>query len=153
MVDQILHTSAFGFGTFDFALAVARVTVGAFFFLSGYHKLFNKDRHSGLVQTLMRDHVPFPKFNQWWVPSWEFTGGLLLIVGLFTAFAAAVLAIVCLVACACEAREKVDSYKPIDIGDRIDDYLYLPEVLYLALLAVSIFAGPGHFSIDSLVWR
>lgn len=152
-MEQVMWWLSFGFAFDNLALTVARVAVGAFFFLSGYHKLFNRERHAGLLKTLIEDKVPLPRFNQWWVPFWEFTGGFMVMIGLLTVFSASVLFIVCLVACACEARGKVASFKPIDTLDAIDDYLYLPEVLYLALLSVSIFAGPGQFSVDALIWR
>lgn len=152
-MNDIISPLAFGFGMHNFALAVTRVAVGAFFFFSGYHKLFNRERHAGLVDTFRRDRVPFITFNQWWVPFWEFIGGAMVALGLFTAWSAGVLAVICIVACICEAREKVDSYKPIDVCDRIDDYLYLPEVLYVVLLTSVVFAGPGQFSLDALLWH
>ena len=43
-------------------------------------------------------------------------------------------------------------YKPIDEADRIDDWLYLPEVLYAFMLIVVIAAGAGPYSFDALVW-
>jgi hypothetical protein len=56
------------------------------------------------------------------------------------------------VACGCEAAEKVAKYQPIDFADKIDDYLYLPEVLYVVMLTVSALAGGGAFSLDALIW-
>jgi hypothetical protein len=35
-----------GLGLPEMALAINRVAVGLFFFLSGYHKLFNAQRHT-----------------------------------------------------------------------------------------------------------
>jgi putative oxidoreductase len=148
---DVIHLASHGFGAHDLALALVRITVGLFFAISGYHKLANKDRHDRLVQTLTKDNVPYVKFMQWWVPFWELTAGALLVIGLFTAFSAGVLIIICLVACACEARKTVASYAPIDFADMVDDYLYLPEVLYIALLSVNVLAGGGSYSIDSLL--
>lgn len=135
----------------DAALAIVRVGTGSFFAIAGFNKLFNRERHAALVETFKRDHVPFVSFNQWWVPAWELTAGSMLIVGLGSAFAATVLAIICCVAVACEATKTVDSYKPINVGDRLADYLYLPEVLYIFLLAVNIIAGTGAYSLDALL--
>ena len=42
----------------------------------------------------------------------------------------------------------MENYHPINVGDRVADYLYLPEVLYLVLLAVTVLAGTGQFSLD-----
>jgi putative oxidoreductase len=147
-----LTIAAHGLGLHDLALALIRVAVGAFFAISGFHKLFNKERHARLVQTLASDKVPFVKFNQWWVPAWEFTAGVTLAVGLLTAFSAGVLAVICLVACLCEAKERVAAYHPIDAADTLDDYLYLPEVLYLLMLGVTLLAGTGKYSIDALLF-
>jgi hypothetical protein len=43
-------------------------------------------------------------------------------------------------------------YKPIDEADRIDDWLYLPEVLYAFMLIVVISAGAGPYSFDAVIW-
>jgi hypothetical protein len=43
-------------------------------------------------------------------------------------------------------------YKPIDEADRIDDWLYLPEVLYVFMLIVVISAGAGPYSFDAVIW-
>lgn len=149
---DLLHFLAHGFGLHDVALAFVRAAVGVFFAISGFHKLFNVARHTRLVQTLQANNLPAVNFLQWWVPFWEFTSGVMLAVGLFTAFSAAVLAIICIVACACEARERVAAYKPINWADALDDYLYLPEVLYLVMLAVSLLAGTGKYSVDALLF-
>ena len=34
---------------------------------------------------------------------------------------------------------------------RLDDFLYLPEVLYVLILVWLIFSGPGRFSVDGLI--
>jgi putative oxidoreductase len=33
----------------------------------------------------------------------------------------------------------------------LDDFLYLPEVLYILILVWLIFAGPGRYSVDGLI--
>jgi putative oxidoreductase len=139
-----------GLNAGDLGAAGVRVAIGGFFAISGYHKLFNATRHAHLAQTMVNDKIPFPKFNEWWVPGWEFLGGLMVAFGLFAPFAAVVLSIICLVACASEAKSKVDSYHPIDTADRIDDYLYLPEVLYLVSLFYVVLAGGGKYRLDAL---
>lgn len=149
MIEQVLTYAAHGAGLTDAALAIVRIGTGLFFMLSGYNKLFNHERHATLVQTFYKDRVPFIPFMQWWVPLWEFFGGLMLAVGLFSAFAAFVLLIICCVACYCEAGERVAAFKPINRGDAIADYLYLPEVLYVFLLLVNVLAGTGSYSIDA----
>lgn len=152
LLQWMMYTASHGFGLHDLGLAIVRVAVGVFFLLSGYHKLFNRERHATFVRTLQENRIPCIGFNQWWVPCWEFAGGLMLTIGLLTAFNASVLLIICLIACKCEASRKVASYKPIDKADAIDDYLYVPEVLYVVMLLVTIFAGTGDYSLDALIW-
>jgi len=147
-MQDLITVAAHGIQAPDAALAIVRVSIGGFFALSGYNKLFNPGRHQSLLATLSKNHIPCLPLMQWWVPGWEFTGGLLLVAGLFSAFAAMVLSIICVVAICCEARGRVDAYQPINKGDRIADYLYLPEVLYLILLTVTVLAGTGQYSLD-----
>jgi uncharacterized membrane protein YphA (DoxX/SURF4 family) len=44
-----------GLGLVPVALAINRITVGTFFVLSGYQKLFKPGRHDELVSTLQAD--------------------------------------------------------------------------------------------------
>jgi putative oxidoreductase len=140
-----------GAGLHDEALALVRIGVGSFFTCSGYNKVFVPSRHATIRDTLVRDKVPAVKFNEWWVPLWEFTGGVCLLAGFNTAFVSGVLIIVCLVACACEAPSRVNAYKPINRPDRLADWLYLPEVLYIFLLAVTALSGGGRWSVDAFL--
>jgi uncharacterized membrane protein YphA (DoxX/SURF4 family) len=74
-----------GVGSTDIALTLNRVAVGVFFMLSGYHKLFNAQRHVSLVEELKQLAVGF---NQWWVPTVEFTGGAGVTIGFLAPLAA-----------------------------------------------------------------
>lgn len=126
--------------TLQICMAAQQVATGLFFAISGYHKLANKDRHAALVSTLKEDRVPFLKFNEWWVPGNELVWGAALAVGAGR-LAAGVLTIICLVACAVDAPARVRAYKPLDKADTLDDWLYLPEVLYAVMLVTAIFYG------------
>ena len=149
---SIIQLMSHGLHAPDLALALVRVAIGGFFAISGFHKLFNPERHAHYTRTLVADHVPAIGFMQWWVAGWEFAAGLLVAVGLFSTFSAGVLMIICVVACMAEAPAKVAKYNPIDKADVVDDYLYLPEVLYLITLAAVALAGPGHFSVDHFLF-
>jgi putative oxidoreductase len=147
---DLLHLAAHGLNQADVASTLLRVSMGTFFAISGYNKLTNAGRHAGLVATLEADHVPDVKLMQWWVPGWELVAGSLLALGLFSAFAAAVLFILIGVACVAEGPKRVEEWKPINQGDRVADWLYLQEVLYALILASTALAGPGPFSLDHL---
>lgn len=149
-MEALINIALNGLNAPDAGLAVARAAAGTFFAISGFHKLFNKDRHARLVQTLTEDKVPAVWFNQWWVPFWELTAGTMLVLGLGAVFAAGVLTVICTVACIAEAGKRVEAYKPINAADRLDDYLYIPEVMYLILLVVFLVTGPGAYSLDRI---
>jgi uncharacterized membrane protein YphA (DoxX/SURF4 family) len=140
-----------GIGWTDIALTLNRIAVGAFFMHSGYHKLFNAARHRTFVDELKALGVPALGFNQWWVPLVEFSAGIAVLVGLLAPLAALGLLVIILVAMATSGRQRIALYKPIDRGDRIDDWLYLPETLYAFMLILIVSAGAGPYSLDALI--
>jgi putative oxidoreductase len=140
-----------GIGWTDLAITVSRVAVGAFFMLSGYHKLFNAERHRSIVDELKTLGVPAVGFNQWWVPLVEFTAGGGVLIGLLAPLAALGLLVIIVVAIATTGRQRIKINKPIDEADRVDDWLYLPETLYAFMLIMVISAGAGPYSLDALI--
>jgi uncharacterized membrane protein YphA (DoxX/SURF4 family) len=142
-----------GIGWTDIAMSLNRIAVGAFFMHSGYHKLFDGERHRTFVAELTALGVPALGFNQWWVPLVEFTAGAAVLIGLLAPLAALGLLVIILVAIATSGRQRVNLLKPIDRGDRIDDWLYLPETLYAFMLILVISAGAGPYSLDALILR
>jgi uncharacterized membrane protein YphA (DoxX/SURF4 family) len=149
MIDILFN----GIGWTDIALSLNRIAVGAFFMLSGYHKLFNAERHRTVVDELKALGVPAVGFNQWWVPLVEFTAGGGVLIGLLAPLAALGLLVIILVAMATSGRQRLKLYKPIDEADRIDDWLYLPETLYAFMLIIVVSAGAGPYSLDALILR
>ena len=133
------------------ALLINRVALGAFFTISGFHKLFNRQRHAVFLRELVADRVPRLGFNQWFVPSVEFSGGLALLTGMLAPLAALGLFVICLVAVHTSGKRRIISSLPIDRADYLDDALYLPEVLYLVMLVVLVLGGPGPLRLDSVV--
>jgi putative oxidoreductase len=116
--------------------------------ISGYHKLFNKQRHASLVETLKASRVPCLGFNQWWVPSVEFFGGLSLLSGILAPLAALGLIVLCFVAVCTDGLKRIPNEQPIDKADWLDDLLYLPEMLYVIGLIIVVGAGPGVTLLD-----
>jgi uncharacterized membrane protein YphA (DoxX/SURF4 family) len=135
------------------AIAATRFALGLFFVLSGAHKLANKARHATFVETLRSLGIPYISVLQWFVPGVEFFGGLGVAFGFLTPLAALGLLVICAVALFTSAPSVVASYKPIDRADRIDDWLYQPELIYALLLLYFIAAGAGPASIDQLLKR
>jgi uncharacterized membrane protein YphA (DoxX/SURF4 family) len=140
-----------GVGWTDIAMTLNRIAVGAFFMLSGYHKLFNAERHRTVVDELKALGIHAIGFNQWWVPLVEFSAGGAVLIGLLAPLAALGLLFLILVAIVTSGPQRIKMYKPIDEADRIDDWLYLPEVLYAFMLIVVLSAGAGPYSVDAVI--
>ena len=147
MSDVLFH----GVGSIDIALTLNRIAVGMFFVLSGYHKLFNPQRHRTLAEQLKELGIHAVGFNQWLVPTVELTAGCAVVIGFLAPLAAFGLLLLILVAIATTGPQRIELYKPIDQADRIDDWLYLPEVLYAFMLIMVVSAGAGPYSLDALV--
>ena len=130
------------------AILVARVAVGLLFFLSGRAKLFVPGRRKEMCQILIKAHVVFPEFNAVFVSTVEFVCGLLLVLGLLTPLASALIAGVMIVAIATTAIRNI---KPTAPAEWLAGFLYLPEVLYLVILFWLFFSGPGWLSVDRLM--
>jgi uncharacterized membrane protein YphA (DoxX/SURF4 family) len=147
----MIHLLLKGVGWTDIALLLNRVAVGTFFMFSGYHKLFNAQRHRVLVDELRALHIPALAINSWWVPFVEFSAGAAVVIGLFAPLAALGLIILILIADWTSGRQRIQSYKPIDEADQIADWLYLPETLYAFMLLLVFCAGAGPYSVDSMI--
>lgn len=150
-MEQFVEWAMHGLNAPDLGISIMRFVFGMFFFLSGANKLLVAERHAALVRTLEQDGVPKVKFMQWWVPGWEFAAGMMLMLGILSSFSATVLLIICAVACCCEARQRVEAYKPINAADRVDDYLYLPEFIYLIGLLGIALSGGGAYGFDAML--
>jgi uncharacterized membrane protein YphA (DoxX/SURF4 family) len=84
MIDILFH----GVGWTDIALTLNRIAVGMFFMFSGYHKLFNPERHRAFADELKGLGVHAVGFNQWWVPTVEFSAGCAVVIGFLAPLAA-----------------------------------------------------------------
>jgi putative oxidoreductase len=51
------------------------------------------------------------------------------------------------------ATNRIPSIEASSVLAWLDDFLYLPEVLYVMILVWLTFAGPGRYSIDGLIAR
>jgi putative oxidoreductase len=132
-------------------VTAARVLIGIFFCISGGTKLFTPAQFGVLEQTLVQSHIPFPHANALLVSTVEFACGAALALGLFTPLCAAVLMCDMIVAI---ATNRIHSIQASGVLAWLDDFLYLPEVLYTLILIWLIFSGPGRYSIDGLIaWR
>jgi len=129
-------------------MTAARVLIGVFFCISGGTKLFVQAQFGVLEQTLVESHIPFPHANAIFVSTVEFACGAGLALGLLTPLCAATLIGDMLVAI---ATNRIHSIQAKSVLAWIDDFLYLPEVLYILILVWLIFSGPGRYSVDGLI--
>ena len=147
MLDILFH----GVGWTDIALTLNRIAVGLFFMLSGYHKLFNAQRHRTFADELKALGIHAVSFNEWWVPAVEFSAGAAVVIGFLAPLAALGLLLLIIVAIVTSGPQRISTYNPIDKADRIDDWLYLPEILYVFMLITVVSAGAGPYSVDALI--
>jgi len=129
------------------ARLVVRLAVGLEFFGSGLGKL---GKLSGLIQYFRSLGIPAPEIQAPFVATTELVCGALIVVGLLTRPAAVMLCGVMLVAIVTAAAPE----KHITASwHGLLEFLYLPEVLLLLLLAWLVVAGPGRASLDARLGR
>src|SRR5277367_3495407 len=129
-------------------VTAARVLIGIFFCISGGTKLFTKAQFDVLEQTMVQIRIPFPHATALFVATVEFACGAGLALGLLTPLFAAMLMVDMIVAI---ATTSIHSIQASGFLARLDDFLYLPEVLYTLILVWLIFSGPGRYSLDGLI--
>lgn len=143
---NLYSTVGFGFPFLsEIAPFVARIAVGGMFFLSGFYKLFTAENAEKMQKTMVEAGIAAPRQTAKFVSVCEFAFGSLLILGLFTSVAAAVLFVISLVALITVASKSVEG---TSFGYRLSSYLDLPETLLMIILFWLICTGPGLWSMD-----
>src|ERR1700752_158638 len=130
----------------QYALLLVRVSIGLFFSISGANKLFVAGGTKPVYDTLVKAKVPFPHLTAYFVSGVEFVGGSLVIVGFLSSPACVALLIDMSVATLTSAISTLP--KGLSALNCLDDFLYLPEVLYVLFFIGLICSGPGKFSVD-----
>ena len=133
-------------GLEQYAILLVRVSLGLFFAISGANKLFVAGSAKTIYETLVKAKVPFPHQMVYFVSGVEFVGGSLLIVGFLSSLASVALFIDMLVAILTTKLSAMP--KGLSPLNWLDDFLYLPEVLYVLFFIWLICSGPGKFSVD-----
>ena len=130
----------------QYAILLVRVSLGLFFAISGANKLFVARNTHTMYETLVQAKVPFPHVMTYFVAGVEFVGGSLLIVGFLSSPACVALLVDMVVAIVTTKLSAMP--KGLSPLNWLDDFLYLPEVLYVLLFIWLICVGPGKFSVD-----
>jgi len=130
----------------QYTILLVRVSIGLFFAISGGNKLFIAGGTKPVYDTLVKAKIPFPRQTAYFVAGVEFVCGSLLTVGLLSGVAGVALLIDMIVATLTEAISTLP--KGLSPLNWLDDFFYLPEVLYVLFFVWLICSGPGKFSVD-----
>jgi putative oxidoreductase len=130
----------------QYAILLVRVSLGLFFAISGANKLFVADGTKTIYETLVEANVPFPHQMAYFVSGVEFVGGSLLTVGFLSSPICVALLIDMIVAILTNTLSIMP--KGLSPLNWLNDFLYLPEVLYVLFFTWLICSGPGKFSVD-----
>jgi putative oxidoreductase len=130
----------------QYAILLVRVSIGLFFAISGANKLFVAGGTKPVYETLLQAKVPFPHLMAYFVSGVEFVCGSLVTVGFLSSPASVVLLIDMIVAVLTNSLSTLP--KGLSPLKWLDDFLYLPEVLYVLFFIWLICSAPGKFSVD-----
>ena len=130
----------------QYAILLVRVSIGLFFAISGANKLFVAGGTKPVYETLVKAKVPFPRLMAYFVSSVELVAGSLVAVGFLSSPACVALLIDMIVATLTSAISTLP--KGLSPLNWLDDFLYLPEVLYVLFFIWLICSGPGKLSVD-----
>jgi putative oxidoreductase len=130
----------------QYAIVLVRALLGLFFAISGANKLFVVAGTKTMYETLVKAEVPFPHLMAYFVSGVEFVGGSLLTVGFLSSPACLALLIDMIVATLTTTLSALP--KGLSPLNWLDDFLYLPEVLYVLFFIWLLCSGPGRFSVD-----
>ena len=145
--EQLVQFALRGNGQLEqYAILLVRVSLGLFFAISGANKLFAAGGTKRVYDTLVSAKVPFPRQMAYFVSGVEFVGGFLLTVGFLSSVAGVALLIDMIVATLTTAVSTLP--KGLSPLNWLDDFLYLPEVLYVLFFIWLLCSGPGKFSVD-----
>jgi putative oxidoreductase len=133
-------------GLEQYAILLVRISLGLFFAISGANKLFVAARTQTMYETLVQAKVPFPRLMTYFVSGVEVVGGFALIVGFLSSLASVALLVDMLVAILTTTLAAMP--KGLSPLNWLDDFFYLPEVLYMLFFIWLICSGPGKFSVD-----
>jgi putative oxidoreductase len=130
----------------QYAVLLVRVSLGLFFAISGANKLFVAGRRQTMYGTLVEAKIPFPQLMTYFVSGVEFVGGSFVAAGFLSSPACVALLLNMIVAVLTTRLSAMpQGLSPVNW---LDDFLYLPEVLYVLFFIWLICAGPGKFSVD-----
>jgi putative oxidoreductase len=137
---HLVQFALLGGGEFEqYAILLVRVSIGLFFAISGANKLFVAGGTKPVYDTLVKAKIPFPRQTAYFVAGVEFVCGSLLTAGFLSSLACLALLIDMTVATLTEAISTLP--KGLSPLRWLDDFFYLPEVLYVLFFIWLIWSG------------
>ena len=130
----------------QYAILLVRVSIGLFFAISGANKLFVPGGTKPVYDTLVKAKIPFPRQTAYFVSSVEFVCGSMVAIGFLSTPACVALLVDMIVATLTSAISTLP--KGLSRINWLDDFLYLPEVLYVLFFIWLLCSGPGKYSVD-----
>ena len=144
---RLIQFALLGSGDWEqYAILLVRVSIGLFFAISGGNKLFVAGGTKPVYDTLVKAKIPFPHQMAYFVSGVEFICGSLMTVGFLSSPSCVALLIDMVVATLTTAVFTLP--KGLSPLSWLDDFLYLPEVLYVLFFVWLLCSGPGKFSVD-----
>src|SRR6201986_4607850 len=138
--DALMHFILLGNRSLEeFAVLVSRISLGGFFAISGGNKLFVASQYKLMYETIVGAGIPFPHVMTYFVSSVEFVCGCLLVIGLLLSLCCVAFIIDMIVAIITVQLAAIT--KALAFIDWLDDFLYLPEVMYIIILIWLISRG------------
>ncbi|ENX33647.1 hypothetical protein F889_02310 [Acinetobacter colistiniresistens] len=133
----------------QFVLFLIRISIGIFFFSTGFNKLFVEKNQLIMLETITEAGIPFPEIMSSFVSATEMLAGLLLIIGLLTQISSILLFVICLTALYTVGIHTIPN--GLDTMSWLSWFFYVHDLLYMFILAILITSRPTILSLDRLL--
>ncbi|RLZ09033.1 DoxX family protein [Acinetobacter sp. 2JN-4] len=133
----------------QFVLFLARISLGIFFFTTGFNKLFVEKNKLIMLETIIDAGIPFPELMSSFVSATEMLAGFLLIIGLFTQISSILLFIICLTALYTVGIHTIPPN--LDSISWLSWFFYVHDLLYMLILAILITSKPQSIALDHFI--
>ncbi|WP_027378319.1 DoxX family protein [Chryseobacterium daeguense] len=143
----------------DIFYVICRLSIGLFFFITGFNKLFHPVFQGYMLKTITSLGFSNPQFMANFVAANEMIWGFFLLIGLFTRFSSAALIVIMLVALVTKDIHSIPTEmvgidtktRPMENYTWLTYFFYLPQVLYIMLLGLFALYGYKTFGFDKFL--
>ncbi|EOR06113.1 DoxX family protein [Acinetobacter genomosp. 15BJ] len=149
MLKLIYDNSLYKMPIQQFVLFLIRISIGIFFFTTGFNKLFVEKNKLIMLETIIDAGIPFPAIMSTFVSATEMLAGLFLILGLFTQISSILLFMICLTALYTVGIHTIP--EGLDLMSWLSWFFYIHDLLYMFILAILITSRPSMLSLDRIL--